>query len=171
MNTYLMQKIYKDKKKRRVMKKTILLLIAILLLSVSIASAQEFRMREETTQNDLCSFAQQRFQVGLEIPSFLPYGNEIMNIYDTDGESIGYMQTQDNILLRMECGQEHPEPTYKIYIKDLQTIKEIMSSKNQIGALNNAKAREDVRIEGVTFDKQVTSFFTNLALSVGGWFS
>ncbi|MCF7872435.1 hypothetical protein K9L97_05370 [Candidatus Woesearchaeota archaeon] len=148
------------------MKKTILIMLVIILATAVVAQEQT----KKSEAQKICEYAQAEFVVGLQIPSFIPYGNDILNIQTIDGQSIGYLKTKDNKLEALECGQIKENPTFIIKIKDQQTIENIMNSQKPASALNNEIKQNNIKIEGTNFGSSVSSFFTKLAIMLGSWF-
>ncbi|MCF7866358.1 hypothetical protein K9L67_01810 [Candidatus Woesearchaeota archaeon] len=149
------------------MKKTILIMILLIAIFTISANAQE---ETKTEAQKICEYAESQFVVGLQIPSFIPYGNDVLNIQTLEGENIGYLETKNNILEAMECGETKENPTFIIKIKDDQTIKNIVGSKKPASTLNEEISQGNIAIEGTNFGSSVSSFFTKIAIKVASWF-
>ena len=149
------------------MKKIIAIFALFMILLVAAVSAQEV---PGTRGNDICIFLQREFSLQGDVPSYIPYKNEVIAGYTNSGELIGTLKTVDGKLNAIECTQAE-EPTFIVRVKDLQTIKDIMGSVNPVDTLDEKLSSGDLSIEGTSFGRNIATFFTRIAVTVGSWFS
>ena len=103
------------------------------------------------------------------LPSFIPYTNEIFNVYLEDNFLVG-ITLEEKKLTEIFC-EEKEEKTYDIKIKNEQTIRDIVKSENQLDEFLNKKSSGEIEIKGATFGKNFKQFFVNMGLKIASWFN
>jgi uncharacterized membrane protein len=141
----------------------LLILLIISIINVSIILAQ--------TPSEICDYLNTNYKdlEGQELPSFIPYKNEIFNIYTNDDLEIGYLEIKDGTIQKFECNM-HDKPTYKVFIQGLETFEKIESSDDPIGTLNTMISNKEIKIEGQTMFKSMKKTLSNLLLKIASWF-
>ncbi|HIG95087.1 MAG: hypothetical protein QT05_C0046G0003 [archaeon GW2011_AR13] len=138
-------------------------------LSFSLISAQDFEL---SSLKDLCSQSEKINNeiANTELPSGVPYKNEIFNLYEGEETYIASLVIKENKIESFGC-EMNENPTYNIYIKDVQTLKEIIESNAPLKIFNEKKSNGDIQIKGVTAGKKFKQFWINFGLKIAGWFS
>lgn len=146
------------------MKKIVLLICAIFLFSLSGVLGEE-------SDNNICNYLKDDLGLkeGLNLPSQIPYSNEIFNIYTKENTPIGHIEIKDKTIVSIGCDVKD-KSTFNIYIKDKQTISDIASSTDQLSELNKKIKSKDLEIKGASFGKKIKGAFTRLGLKIAGWF-
>ncbi len=103
------------------------------------------------------------------IPSFVPYTNEVFNFYIGE-EFFAEIVLEEKQVKEAFC-EVNEERTYDVYIKDIQTIKDISDSENPLDEYHSKKSAGEIQIKGATFGKSVKQFFVNIGLKIVGWFN
>jgi len=98
----------------------------------------------------------------------VPYKNEIFNIYLSD-KSIGHMKIEDRVIVSIGC-EESENPTYNIYVRDMDVIEDIKNSEKPIEEFNNKLKNKDIVMEGTSFGKKIKGLFTRLGIMIASWF-
>ena len=110
-----------------------------------------------------------KFSVGEEIPDNIPYSNEVANFYIIDGDIIGHMVLEDKVVLEANC-TETIEPTYNVYILNLDTIKDIEYAESPVDEVDNKISEGEIIIEGTNFGKKVKALGLRVIIKVVSWF-
>lgn len=125
---------------------------------------------EFSEEVSLCQdFMGQDGLIGFEMPSYIPYSTEVFHIYYQDDAPLGFIELVDKKIVGADC-EIQGEPTFVVYVKEDETLLNIVNAENPLDAFNDARANGDIVIKGVTFGKKVKGFFTNLAASMASWF-
>jgi hypothetical protein len=144
--------------------KKILIFLAIFL--IPIVSAQ----LEDINNENFCIVMQKEFNgTEFNIPKYIPYGNERMNIYLSPDEFLANLVTEDRKLKSIGC-KEVNDPTYNIYIKKFNVVEEIKESDNPIDFINDKIKNKEIDIQGVTASKKIKGFFTKITIRIASWF-
>ena len=145
------------------MKKILILGLFLLLLPLAYAEEQE--------GNEICNYAMDELNVyeGRFVPSGIPFSNEIFDAYDMEGNPLGHIKIEDKKITEVSCTTVN-ESTYNIYLKDLQTLKDIKASEHKLDTLDD-KLGKEIIVEGTSIGKSVKLFFSKFGLKVGSWFS
>lgn len=148
------------------MKKLFLITILVLALSASIAFA------EDTAGSAVCNYLKNDLGLkeGFEIPSQVPYSNEVFNLYTKDNEVIGHVTITEKKVTTFSC-ESNDKPTFNIYIKDKSTISDITSAEKPLDELNAKLSNKDIELKGASVGKKMKGFFTRMGLKIAGWFS
>ena len=144
-----------------IMRKIILVMFALLLATAVLADGSE-----------ICDYIinHEKFSVGKTLPDKVPYSNEVANLYTLDEELIGHIIIVDKIVTEMNC-TEVVEPTYNVYIKDVDTIKDIESAESPADEVDDKMSAGDIIIKGTSFGKKTKALFTRIVIKVASWFS
>ena len=110
-----------------------------------------------------------KFSVGEEIPDDIPYSNEVANFYTVSGEIIGQMVLEDKVVVEADCN-ETIEPTYNVYILDLDTIKDIEEAESAVDEVDDKISEGEVVIEGTSFGKKAKALAIRSVIKVFSWF-
>jgi hypothetical protein len=146
--------------------KKIILFFAVTLLFANFVSSIELQNFEE-----LCIISELNKEAftSVEIPSFVPYTNEIFNIY-SQNQTIGNFIIEDKKIKSFTCNLSS-EPTYDIEIKDVNTINDFLKTEDYLGLYNQKIDNEEIKIKGTKFGKNIKIKITNLVLKIINWFS
>jgi hypothetical protein len=140
------------------------LFLAIFVLSFNLISAISNQEYEMFCQNiDLNNLGE------FEIPSYVPYKNEIFNFYLIAENINGSLVVEDGKIISIAC-VENENVTYNVYIDNFQTIEEIGDAEDFLGKYNEKIANNQIEIKGATFGKKMKLVFTKIALKVASWF-
>ncbi len=122
---------------------------------------------------DFCSYLTDEVGVipGVSVPNSLPYKNEITNVYTLDREVVGMIVIKDGKIESTSCNSTTENATYNLFIKDQQTIEDILSSEKPVDVLNEKIKSQDIILEGTKTSKKIKGFFTRLAIRLTSWFS
>jgi parallel beta-helix repeat protein len=122
-------------------------------------------------ENEECNYLIEilKLKENSSLPSFLPYKNEIFNIYTLDNKIIGHVEIKNNLIISFGCNLKE-NPTYNVYIKDTKIIENILNADSSIDAFNKAKKRNLIKIEGTRVSKKIKQGFVNLGLLIVGFF-
>jgi hypothetical protein len=145
--------------------KRIICLLAALLMLLPLASA---------INEDLFSKIEDALKpfVGRELPSPFKgmYGNEVVNVYLTDGTAIGYAGTVNGVFTKIGPGSSE-EATMNIYVENGNTIASIMQAENPLDKFYELKAEGKIRIEPVGIGKKVKWAVTSSVAKIISWFT
>lgn len=122
-------------------------------------------------ESDLCSYATEAGIVeNVELPGFIPYKNEVMNIYV--GNSIAAsIVVEDGVLTNINCDNEESEYTYKITLDSVSTLSDIMEADSAVDAFNDKLKDKSLKIEGKGVMRKVTTFFIKAGAKIAGLFA
>ena len=165
--------------------KQIIILLLVLLVAMPFVLAQDpgtgggstiladengsvfMEFKEEVS---LCQdFMNKEGLIGFEMPSFVPYKNEVFHIYYQDDSALGFIEVIDGKIVGAAC-EIQGEPTFVVYDKEDETLLNIVNSENPLKTFNQARADDDLIIKGVTFGKKVKGTFANFAASIASLF-
>ena len=107
--------------------------------------------------------------IGIQIPTQIPYSDEIFNVYISD-EIFGYLELENSTITAFDC-LENENKTYDVYIKDSEVFEDFLNSTDMVKSLNEKLSNKEIQIKGASFTKKVKMFFTKLGLKIMGWFS
>lgn len=126
---------------------------------------------ENSKDHEICTYmiVDRGIQVGWTVPSGIPYSTDRFNAYTQDDEIVGHAIIEKKVISSIDCSLIE-DPTYNIYILDLQTIEDIYAAESRIDELNRKLDSGDIRVEGTSTMKSVMVAFTRLGLKVAGWF-
>lgn len=145
--------------------KRVIFCFTLLILSFSLTNATTLEEFEKACEN-LSSEQLNEF----EIPSFVPYKNEIFNIYLLEENLNTSLILEDSQIKEIKC-QENQKPTYNVYIKNLNTIKDFQNSSDFLELYNQKTKNKEIELKGATFTKKLKLTFTKIALKIASWFS
>ncbi|MBW2965928.1 hypothetical protein KY342_02375 [Candidatus Woesearchaeota archaeon] len=146
------------------MKRVICLLVVLLMLLPLVnADITELLLEVE---------ASVRPYVGRELPSPFKgmYGNEVVNIYLSDGTPIGHAATVDGVFARVGQGASE-DATMNIYVTNGNTIASIMQAENPLDKFYELKAEGKIKVEPVGFGKKVKWAVTSAVAKIISWFT
>lgn len=127
-------------------------------------------LMEFSDKVSLCQdFMSQDGLIGFEMPSFVPYNTEVFHIYYQNDAPFGFVELVNKKIVGAGCDIQG-KPTFVVYVKDDETLLNIVNAENPLDAFNKARSDGDIVIKGVTFGKKVKGFFTNVLASVASWF-
>ncbi|MFC1666111.1 hypothetical protein ACFLZF_00135, partial [Nanoarchaeota archaeon] len=107
--------------------------------------------------------------IDFEVPSFIPYKNEIFNFYILEENFNGSLILEEKKITSIKC-TENQKPTYNIYIDKFQTLEEIQNSQDPLNLYNEKLKNKQIEIKGTTFGKKIKLAFTKITLKVVSWF-
>ena len=121
----------------------------------------------------ICSYIQDDLQatVGKEIPSYIPYGNEVFNVKSSETEKVGYIAIEDSVITDIGCNDSLENATYVLYVKNLDTVKTIATSESPADALDQAMSDGDLTLEGQSFGKKLKASIMRFGIKIASWFS
>jgi len=142
------------------MKRIIMVMLIVLLASFVYADGAE-----------ICDYIlnHDKFSVGEEIPDKVPYSNEVANFYTIDGDVIGHMVLEDKIVIEVNC-TETTEPTYNVYILNLNTIKDIEEAESPVDEVDDKISEGEIIIEGTSFGKKAKALAIRSVIKIISWF-
>ena len=142
-----------------------LLLIAFSVSSTAIVPKDDL----DKGFNPLCSYMMDLASVGKVMPSFLPFKNEVFNVYDLDGNSVGHVSIEDGSITESNCDLSD-DSTYSVFVRDDVVIDNIKNSEKPAKAYKEARKSGDIRVEGSGFGKRMKIGFINFFASIASWF-
>lgn len=155
-------------------KKKYMLIFFIFILSFSFSFANESEGEDLLTTQDVSkninieeirSFFE-NIEEGFELPGYVPYKNEKFNIYTNEGLDVGTLILENKKFKGFDRVISE-DFTYKIYLKDMETINSIINSENPLDKFNELKKSKELKIEAKgVFGKVKTgiiSFFAKIA--------
>lgn len=104
-----------------------------------------------------------------EIPSFVPYKNEIFNFYLLEENFNGSLIIEEGKIISMKC-EENKDNTYYVYINNLATLEEISKAEDSLGLYNEKVKNKEIEIKGATLGKKIKLTFTKIILKIVSWF-
>lgn len=155
---------------------TVVMIMLALTMMLTFASAQEDAQQgtqEEEIQQineELCNkiMSIDKIEVGGKLPGYIPYGNEKMNVYDSEDALVGNVVFEKGVMVSMGC-TDVEDPTYKVYLKDDDVVDDIMGAESPIDELSD-RLGKDIILEGQSFTKKVKGSFTGMMVSIASWF-
>ena len=105
--------------------------------------------------------------INAEVPL---YGNEKANFYTMDGEEIGNAITSEGFFTEFDTGIIE-NATMNVYVDNLETVKSIVESEDQLKKFYELKGDGNIKIEPIGAKKKVKFFFTNILGKIASWFS
>lgn len=153
------------------MKKLLLLgLIMIFVVSFAVAENETEMKETEKEEANLCDYLMNDvgIEVGDKIPGYIPYSNEVMNIYDADESLVGHVVLEKSEITSIGC-EAKESPTYKVYLADDSVVEEILSAESPVDALND-KLGNDIKLVGQSAGKKVKAKATGFILKIVSWF-
>jgi len=128
------------------------------------------RVADSADGQDICAQMIDLAKPGEYLPSFLPYKNEVFNVYDLNNNPAGHITIENRMVVSSGCTLAD-DPTYTIYVEDGQTIKDIRESSDSAEAyIDNIKSGT-LDIEGQSFWRKFKGSMTNGFAAVASWFS
>lgn len=143
----------------------ILLIFFLLVGMLGLVSSIDFDLGDIQCEDLMASKEE---VVGQEIPSQIPYSNEVFEIFFQE-TLFGSITLEEKIITDLSCS-ENNESTYEIWIKDSSVIEDIANSENPLEELNKKLSNEEIDIKGKTFGKKIKLFFTKIILKIASWF-
>ena len=139
-----------------------LILLLLILSSITVAA---------DAGEDICDYFLniRNVTVGYYIPKEVPYSTEIFNSYTLDQEIIGHAAIEDKVVTSISC-ELTDEPTYNIYVLDLQTIIDIYEAESPVDMINEKLDNGDIVVDGVTIMGDVMVVITRIGLKILGLF-
>ncbi|MDA3837102.1 MAG: hypothetical protein PF542_05765 [Nanoarchaeota archaeon] len=137
-------------------------ILFIFVLGISFISAIDF-----DTNSVSCSVLElgKSQVIGYEIPSQVPYKNEIFNLYISE-EIFGSIIIKKGILTDFSC-EINNNQTYDVYIKNYEVFARFTGEGDIVEILNTAIANKDIEIKGKGMGKKLKWFFSRIGLK---WF-
>lgn len=146
------------------MKRVALIFFIFIFLSVSLISADVHEDFSQFCQNVNLSMFED-----FNVPSFVPYQDEIFNFYIIEENLSGSFEISKGKVTSLSC-EENGNMTYNVYIDKFSTIEEISESENSFGTYNEKVASGQIEIKGATFGKRLKIAFTEFVLKIISWF-
>lgn len=108
---------------------------------------------------------------GKELPSAVPFSNEIFNLYTGENSSVilGSLKIENKKIKSLDC-KENENVTMTIYIKDKKTINDILNSEDMLESYLDKKSSGELIIKGASFSKKTKLFFANIGARIASWF-
>ncbi|MCW8965403.1 MAG: hypothetical protein OQK82_01755 [Candidatus Pacearchaeota archaeon] len=144
------------------MKRGILLLALLFTINFTLAI-------ESIDFDNFCQNIDQNELSNIEVPSYIPYTDEIFNFYVKEEILNGSIILENKTVTSANC-QENQNPTYNIYIKNLETIKDFADSNNTLELYNQKIKNKEIEIKGATLTKKIKMAFINLLIKIASWF-
>jgi hypothetical protein len=116
-----------------------------------------------------CEEYSSKFGSDIELPKFIPYKNEIFNIYVNDSV-VASLKIEDRIVKDFMC-ESQEKSTYNVYLSSWDVVDTISESENTIDSLKENMKNKNITIKGVGFGKQVKGFFSKMGLTIASWFA
>ena len=107
--------------------------------------------------------------VGQQIPSGVPFQNELVNLMITEEGLEGHIEIVDGKIVAVDCGLSE-EATFDLAVKDFETLEEIGQEENPVDAYNEMRKSGEITIEATGFGKKIKLFFTNAIAKIASWF-
>ena len=142
----------------------------LLLLSVIVMLLAAFTHAEEPVEDaDIFSYLKPILEplINAEVPL---YGNEKANFYTMDGEEIGHAITSEGFFTEFDAGAIE-NATMNVYVDNLETVKSIVESEDQLKKFYELKGDGNIKIEPIGAKKKVKFFFTNILGKIASWFT
>ncbi|MDP3965933.1 MAG: hypothetical protein Q8Q04_00175 [archaeon] len=143
------------------MKKRYFLLSLFIVLLLGFVSAFEYNGTNVTCE-DLGEIENQI--LGAEVPSILPYKNEIFNVYFKN-ESLGNLHIEEGVITDFSCGKNE-NATYELKINNESLFENPDSNYSTIDFLNQKLDNKEIEVNGITFGKKIKWFFTTIAIKI-----
>lgn len=125
---------------------------------------------EKNEGNNLCQELLLNNDIkGTELPGFVPFKNEIVQIYQLPNISIGHVTLKDGVVTNVNCTNDN-DATLEIYYKNIASVEKIANAKDPAKVYQEEIANGDLVIKAKTFSNKVKKSIVNLALRVWGWF-
>ncbi|RME54570.1 hypothetical protein D6777_03370 [Candidatus Woesearchaeota archaeon] len=148
------------------MKKLSIILIVVFVLTASYVMAQQ-------SYEDLlkeCNHVVKNYDLtGKKIPRMVPYSNEVFNAYTFENKPLGHLEIKDKVITSYGCNLVK-NPTYKVFIKDYQTVLDIKNSKKPITEFNKKLKSKDIQIKGMKIRKKLKWTVTRTLIRFGSLF-
>ena len=121
------------------------------------------------TTSLVTSFSQEDFEkacIGMgneklndfQIPDFVPYSDEIFNLYIQEENLSGSIIIENSSFKSIAC-ENNKNATYEIHIKNLNTVEDIVKSEDFLGTYNEKIGNNEIEIKGVTVGKKIKMVF------------
>ena len=124
-------------------------LIFVFIFCMSFIVAEEINFKQVECQ----SILQYKDQIiGQEIPSQVPFKNEIFNIYIA-GESYGFMELNESRVVGFDC-LENEDATYDLLIESEGALFEIYGSEDLMDTVLDKMNSKEINIKGKTLVKK-----------------
>lgn len=138
--------------------KKVVLFLGVLIISFSFISAIDGSDFEMFCQHTNVSNFEQ-----FQIPSYVPYNNEIFGFHILQENFSGSLELKDGKVVSVSC-EENKDKTYDIYIQNLTTIEDFQNSGNPLGVFNEKLGDGEITVKGVSFGKKVKFAVTKFVL-------
>jgi len=145
------------------MKKIIFIGIMLLLASSILVSAAE--------TNEICDYIMDdiKMKEGMFVPKFIPYSTDSFNIY-SGNNSVGNIIIDEKKVKSLGCDSIN-DSTYNVYIKNVDTLKDIFTAEKQVDVLNEKLSNKDIVVTTDGFFKNMNLAVTIFGIRVVSWFS
>lgn len=149
------------------MKKILILGFILLFVASFVAAEQEV---EEEAEVSLCDYLMNDvgIEVGDKLPGYIPYSNEVMNIYDSEENLVGHVVLEKSEITSIGC-EAKDAPTYKVYLANDNVIDDILGAESPVDALND-KLGNEINLVGQSAGKKVKAKATGFILKIVSWF-
>ncbi|MBW2968164.1 hypothetical protein KY362_06780 [Candidatus Woesearchaeota archaeon] len=119
----------------------------------------------------LCDYVLTNFRInkGNQIGSRFTYSDETFNAYLADGTPVGHLVLRDKKVFQVGC-EVQQTPTYNVYVKDLQTVRDVFNAADKIDMFDDKLSDGSIRIEGQRFTKKVKGGMTRAMVKIISWF-
>lgn len=145
------------------MKKLLIACIICSLFLVGVVSAEE--------NHPVCDFIMNYTNFdGAVMPKGIPFSNEVFNAYMEDETPVGSLTVEKKVITQAGC-EIQDEYTYKVTIKDLETVEKIYGAQDGVTEYNNQRDLGNIDIEATTFGGSVKIAAVNTIARVFSWFS
>ena len=111
----------------------------------------------------LCGDLMNLAQVGNSLPGFIPYKNDVFNVYDLEGTPVGHITLVQGEITAVDCTVVE-EPTNNVFVKNGAVIDDIKASENSAKTYQEMKRDGFISIKGVHFKNKVKTGFVNIGL-------
>jgi len=139
-----------------------ILVILTILTVIPFVSAQN-------TSQELCDYLTEQVSEPQQIPSYIPYSNEHIQIETTNDVSVGHAVLEDKQARFVNCSSSKNK-TYTVQIENVDTIETILSSNNPQQSFEEAKQNNSLVIRGETAWKRTKLSALNIVMTVYNWF-
>ncbi|MCF7910452.1 hypothetical protein K9L16_02150 [Candidatus Pacearchaeota archaeon] len=144
------------------MKKILAFIFALFLLSFLVAG-------EANENSSICNKFTQEDIENFQIPSFVPFSTEKINLFIEDNFEAGVILEDKNIK-EISC-LEIGNPSYEVYISNSSIIREFQESKNPLELYNKKIKSKEIIIQSQKFTNSIKIKFLNFLSRILGFFS
>lgn len=154
------------------MKKTLFLGILMIIMITGLVSAiTEPTLTSTNYDKSLCNKLLDVATVDKTMPKFIPFKNEVFDVYNLKNEAVGHVKIKDGIIVETQCKlSDEDKATYDVFIKSSETIDKIEEAESPSKAYQDAKKEGDIIIKGKSFSKGLKIGFINFFAKIASWF-